>query len=145
MARHRSYSIELKRQVAQEYLCGEGLNGLARCHDFSRNLICVWIAKYEGGAFDDEFQAVDLLQQYEPKIRALERLIGRQALEIEIPEGLRDARRRREARVHPSLPAPWYVRRPRMPADGSATLDLLRRPQPGRGRRRDRRSHAGDL
>ncbi len=57
MARHRSYSIEFKRQVAQEYLGGESLNGLARRHDVSRNLIRVWIAKYEAGAFDDEFQA----------------------------------------------------------------------------------------
>ena len=61
MARHRSYSIEFTRQVAQEYLGGESLNGVARHHDVSRNLIRVWIAKYEAGAFDDEFQAADLL------------------------------------------------------------------------------------
>ena len=72
MAQHRSYSIEFKRQVAQEFLVGEGLNGLARRHDVSRNLIRVWIAKYEAGAFDDEFQAADLVQQYEAKIAALE-------------------------------------------------------------------------
>ncbi len=30
MARHRSYSIEFKRQVAQEFLGGETLYGLAR-------------------------------------------------------------------------------------------------------------------
>ncbi|MCY4602494.1 MAG: transposase [Acidobacteria bacterium] len=70
MARHRSYSIEFKRQVAQEYLGGESLNGLARRHDVSRNLIRVWIANCEPGAFDDEFQAADLLQQYEAKIAA---------------------------------------------------------------------------
>ena len=29
MARHRTYSIEFKRQVAQEFLGGESLNGLA--------------------------------------------------------------------------------------------------------------------
>ena len=87
MARHRSYSIEFKRQVAQEYLGGESLNGLARRHDVSRNLLRVWIAKYEAGAFDDEFQAADLLQQYEAKIAALERLVGRQALEIEFLKG----------------------------------------------------------
>ena len=57
MARHRTYSIEFKRQVAQEFLGGESLNGLAGRHDVSRNLIRVWIAKYEAGAFDDEFQA----------------------------------------------------------------------------------------
>ena len=70
MARHRTYSIEFKRQVAQEFLGGESLNGLARRHDVSRNLIRVWVAKYESGSFDDEFQAADLLQQYEAKIAA---------------------------------------------------------------------------
>ena len=87
MARHRSYSIEFKRQVVQELLGGEALYGLARRHDVSRNLIRVWVAKYEAGAFDDEFQAADLLQQYEAKIAALERLVGRQALEIEFSKG----------------------------------------------------------
>ena len=57
-ARHRTYSIEFKRQVAQEFLSGESLNGLARRHDVSRNLIRIWVAKYEAGAFDDEFQAL---------------------------------------------------------------------------------------
>ena len=56
-------------------------------HDVSRKLIRVWIAKYEASAFDDEFQAADLLQQYEAKIAALERLVGRQALEIEFLKG----------------------------------------------------------
>ena len=61
--RHRSYSIEFKRQVVHEFLGGEALNGLrTRRHDVSRNLIRVWVAKYEAGAFDDEFQAADLLQ-----------------------------------------------------------------------------------
>ena len=87
MARHRSYSIEFKRQVAQEFLGGETLYGLARRHDVSRNLIRVWVAKYEADAFDDEAQAADLLQPHEAKIAALERLVGRQALEIEFLKG----------------------------------------------------------
>ena len=49
----------------------------------SRNLMRVWAAKYEAGAFDDDARAADLLQEYEAKIAALERLVGRQALEIE--------------------------------------------------------------
>jgi hypothetical protein len=32
---------------------------------------------------DEDAQAADLLQEYETKIVALERLVGRQALEIE--------------------------------------------------------------
>ncbi len=29
MAKHRTYSIEFKRQVAQEFLAGESLHGLS--------------------------------------------------------------------------------------------------------------------
>jgi transposase len=36
-------------------------------HDVSRNLIRIWIAKYEAGAFDHDFHAAELLQEYEPK------------------------------------------------------------------------------
>ena len=36
MAKHRTYSIEFKRQVAQEFLAGESLHGLSRRHDVSR-------------------------------------------------------------------------------------------------------------
>ena len=80
MTRHRSHSIEFKRQVAQEYVAGETLHALAKRHDVSRNLIRIWVAKYEAGAFDDDAQAADLIQEYEAKIAALERMVGRQAL-----------------------------------------------------------------
>ena len=39
MARHRTYSIEFKRQVVLEFLGGETLLGLSKRHDISRNLI----------------------------------------------------------------------------------------------------------
>ena len=83
MTRHRSHSIEFKRQVAQEYVAGETLHALAKRHDVSRNLIRVWVAKYEAGAFDADAQAADLILEYEAKIAVLERMVGRQALEIE--------------------------------------------------------------
>jgi transposase len=77
---------------------GETLHGLAKRHDLSRNLIRIWVAKYEAGAFEDEFCAADLLQEYEAKIAALERMVGRQALEIEFLKGaLRSAPRPRSA------------------------------------------------
>ena len=50
MARHRSHSIEFKRQVAQEFIAGETLHGLAARHGVSRNLIRVWVMKFEAGA-----------------------------------------------------------------------------------------------
>ena len=89
MARHRSHSVEFKRQVAQEFLAGDTLHGLAKRHDISRNLIRVWVEKYEAGAFDDDVQAADLIQGYEARIAALERLVGKQALELEFPKGAR--------------------------------------------------------
>ena len=72
MAKHRTHSTEFKRQVAQEFLAGEALHGLAKRHDLSRNLIRVWVAKYESGALDDDVRAAALLQEYEAKIAALE-------------------------------------------------------------------------
>jgi len=98
MTRHRSHSIEFKRQVAQEYVAGETLHALAKRHDVSRNLIRIWVAKYEAGAFDDDAQAADLIQEYEARIAALERMVGRQALEIEFLKGaLKSAPRPRSA------------------------------------------------
>ncbi len=87
MAKHRSHSVEFKRQVAQEFLAGETLHGLARRHDVSRNLIRVWVQKHEQGAFDEDAQAADLIQEYEARIAALERLVGKQALELEFLKG----------------------------------------------------------
>ncbi|MGH9806355.1 MAG: transposase [Terriglobia bacterium] len=88
MARQqRSHSIEFKRQVAQEFVAGETLYGLAKRHDISRQLIRVWVEKYEAGALDEDAQAAELLQHFEAKIAALERMVGRQALEIEFLKG----------------------------------------------------------
>jgi transposase-like protein len=50
MARHRSHSIKFKRQVAQEFLSGETLHGLAKRHDISRQLIRIWVEKYDRGS-----------------------------------------------------------------------------------------------
>lgn len=100
MPKHRSHSIEFKRQVAQEFLAGETLHGLAKRHDISRNLIRVWVERYQAGAFDEDAAAADLVQQYEARIAALERLVGKQALELEFLKGaLRDAPRRRSASI----------------------------------------------
>lgn len=76
MTKHRSHSIEFKRQVAQEFLGGETPHGLAKRHDISRNLIRIWVAKSESGAFDGDARAADLMQAYEARIAALKRLLG---------------------------------------------------------------------
>ena len=67
MPRHRSHSIAFKRQVAQEYIAGETLHGLAKRHDVSRNLIRNWVSKYEAGGFDDDRMAADLVQEQESR------------------------------------------------------------------------------
>jgi transposase-like protein len=87
MTKHRSHSVEFKRLVAQEFIAGETLHGLAQRHDLSRNLIRIWVAKYEAGALDEDARAADLIQEYEARIAALERLVGRQALELEFLKG----------------------------------------------------------
>jgi transposase-like protein len=86
VAKHRTHT-EFKRQIAQEYLGGETLHGLAKRHDVCRNLIRIWVQKYEAGDFDEDAVAADLLQQYEARIAALERLVGKQALELEFLKG----------------------------------------------------------
>jgi transposase len=87
MTRHRSHSIEFKRQIAQEFLAGETLHGLAERHEISRNLIRIWVKKLETAAFDEDARAADPLQEYEMKIAALERMVGRQALESSFKRG----------------------------------------------------------
>jgi len=87
MARYRSHTIEFKRQVAEEFIAGETLQGLAKRHDVSHNLIRVWVARFEAGAFDEDARAADLIQEYEARIAALERMVGHQALEIEFLKG----------------------------------------------------------
>ena len=76
MARHRTHSIEFKRRVVEEYLGGEPLRSLGKRHDLSRNLIRIWIEKFEVGEYDDEAHAADLLQEHEAKVAALERLVA---------------------------------------------------------------------
>ena len=125
MTKHRSHSAEFKRQVAQEFIAGETLHGLSKRHDISRQLIRIWVGKYEAGALDDDVQAADLVQEYEARIAALERLVGRQALELEFLKGALKQHPGREARLHPSSPAPRHLRQQRMRADGHRAINLL--------------------
>ena len=93
MPRYRSHSITFKKQVAQEYLSGDTLKGLARRHDISRNLVRLWVAKFEAGEFDEDAEAVDRMDEYEGRIAALERLVGKLTLENEFLKGALRSRR----------------------------------------------------
>ena len=99
MAKQRNYSTEFKRQVVLEHLAGETLYGLSKRHDVSRNVIRLWIARYEtDGGLNDDTTAGDLLQDYKARIAALDRLAGKLALENEFLKGaLENARLARNA------------------------------------------------
>lgn len=87
MARHRTHSIEFKRQVAQEFLGGETVYALAKRHGLSRHLIRIWVAKFDAGDLDSDQGAAHLLADYEARIAALERLAGKLALENDFLKG----------------------------------------------------------
>ncbi len=88
MSKQRNYSSEFKRQVVLEHLAGETLYGLSKRHDVSRNVIRLWIARYEtDGELNEDATAADLLQDYKVRIAALERLAGKLALEVEFLKG----------------------------------------------------------
>jgi transposase len=106
MAKHRTHSVEFKQQVSQEYLGGETLHALSERHDISRNLIRIWVELFQAGALDEDLAAADLLQDYEARIAALERLVGKQALELEFLKGLCMHDRGGEASLHRRSPAP---------------------------------------
>ncbi len=53
MTKHRSHSAAFKRQVAQEFIADETLHGLSKRHDISRQLIRIWVEKYEAGEAGD--------------------------------------------------------------------------------------------
>jgi transposase len=109
MAKHRTHSLEFKRQVAQEFLAGETLHGLAKRYDLSRNLIRIWVQRLEAGALDEDAVAADLIEQYEARIAALERLVGKQALELEFVKGaLKNAPRQKNAATSVIVGPPAY-------------------------------------
>lgn len=82
MARYRTYSIEFKRQVVQEYLGGEvSLLGLAKRHAICRNLIRLWLKKYQDGEFTEDAALAASLEEYEARISALERKVGQLTME----------------------------------------------------------------
>jgi transposase len=71
----------------QQFAGGETFYRLAKRHSICRNLIWVWVAKFEAGAFDEDAEAASLITDYEARIAALERLVGRQAFELEFLKG----------------------------------------------------------
>ncbi len=74
MVEQRNYSTEFKRQAVLEHLAGETLHGLPKRHDVSRNVIRLWIARYEAdGDLDDDTTLVQegTLSALSGSVRAL--------------------------------------------------------------------------
>ncbi len=118
MSKQRNYSTEFKRRVVLEYLAGETLHGLAKRHDVSRNVIRLWVARYEAdGELNDNTTAADLLQDYKARIAALERLAGKLALEVEFLRGPWRTLACRKTRRPASLPARRSLHQPGMHTD----------------------------
>ena len=46
MTKQQTANVAFKRQVVQEYLAGETLDGLADRHNLPRDLIRTWVDKY---------------------------------------------------------------------------------------------------
>src|SRR5919205_2858030 len=94
MARYRTYTIEFKRQVAEEHLGGVSLTELARRHDISRELLRTWVKKHETGELAGGRPTTPDRRAYEAKIAGLERKVGQLTMELDLlKKGLRSARR----------------------------------------------------
>ena len=99
MARHRTHSVALKRQVVQEYLDGETLHGLARRHNLPRNLIRIWVDESvyptrdgdlsEVSALEDIAALAHTIHECETRIEAIERLVAKRAAELDTRRGTR--------------------------------------------------------
>jgi transposase-like protein len=96
MARYRTYTVEFKRQVVEERLGGVSLAELARRHDISRELLRIWVKKYEAGEFASDGPPKSDRRAYEAKIAGLERKVGQLTMELDLlKKGLISARRAR--------------------------------------------------
>jgi transposase len=84
MARYRTYTVEFKRQVAEEHLGGVSLNELARRPDISRELLRTWVKKYEAGEFAGDGPVRPDRRAYEAKIAGLERKVGQLTMELDL-------------------------------------------------------------
>jgi transposase len=97
MAQYRTYTIEFKRQVAEEHLRqGTSLNQLARRHDISRELLRIWVRKYEAGELARDERSRADRRADEAKIAGLERKVGQLTMELDLlKKGPSSARRPR--------------------------------------------------
>ncbi len=65
MSNYRLFTTAFKRQVAEEYVAGASLHALSRKHGVARNLIRIWVAKYQAGEFEPDFVPMPRLGGFE--------------------------------------------------------------------------------
>ena len=77
------------------------LTELARRHDISRELLRIWVKKYEAGEFASDGPAKSDRRAYEVKIAGLERKVGQLTMELDLLKGadLGTAGERRDSSV----------------------------------------------
>ena len=70
----RRFSVDLKRQVVEQLLSGDGSAGrLCRQYEISSGLLYYWRQQYRRGRFGTEATAEGVLEN---RVRELERLVG---------------------------------------------------------------------
>ena len=83
MGSRRSFTNAFKRQVVEEYISGNASQAqLSRRYNLSPYQIAIWRKRYSQGRLNDNNDAVSLAR--DARIRELERLVGKQALQIEL-------------------------------------------------------------
>jgi transposase len=86
----RSFENDFKRQIVESIVSGTATQAeLAREHRISPVLINRWKKEYETGKFFENVDSKDLAK-LELRIRELERLLGKMALENEMLKRARD-------------------------------------------------------
>lgn len=84
MARHRTFTPEFKAQVVLEIISGaKSAAEISRQHQLKPQLVTEWKATFLANAAN-AFQADVQLREAQARIAELERLVGRQALELEV-------------------------------------------------------------
>ncbi len=98
MAKHRTHSVEFKRQVSQEYLSVKTLHRLPKRNDISRQLIRIWLEKYQAGELNED-AAPPIYSRLTRRALLRSNLVGKQALALEFPKGALRAAPLRKAGV----------------------------------------------
>jgi len=107
--RHRRHSTAKKREVVEAYLNGEALHAPSKQHDVCRNLIRIWIEKYERGEYDDDAVEADLLPEYEARLPLRHRDRAAHPVARHRNRSSQDRSRTRDPGEHVGAPPPVAV------------------------------------